>query len=181
MPNNDQIKLIQTAARMAGLRNGKQDGRYRMVLAQYRDRNRRPVTSCKDMTNAQIDDFLAICEALGWRYPGKPETYCRDRIKIYDGDYASFAQREAIRHLAGDMGFLPIGNSCLEHFILRMTQRRTDAVETLTQKEAYNVIEAMKAMLMRNDKKKYTDCTDIKKHYTEVPEHGKEAVESCPI
>ena len=182
MPNNDQIKLIQTAARQAGLCNGKQRERYYLVLRQYRDRNRRPVTSCKDMTNAQIDDFLAICEAMGFRYPGKPETYCRDRIKAYDGDYASFAQIAAIKHIAGDMGLIAgIGNDCLEHFILRMTRQRTDAVETLTQKEAYNIIEAMKAMLMRNDKNKYTDCQSIKQHYTEVNEHGKEAVESCPI
>ena len=176
MLNKQQVILIQTAARAAGLRNGSQDGRYRMVLAQYR------VKSCKDMTNAQIDDFLAICEALGWRYPSKPETFCRDRIKAYDGDYASFAQREAIKHLAGDMGLSAgIGGDCLKQFILRMTKQRTDALELLNQKEAYNIISALKAILERNDERHYKNCSDIKTTYTEVPEHGKEAVNTCPF
>jgi hypothetical protein len=176
MPTGEQIKLIQTAARAAGLRNGKQEDRYRMVLAQYR------VKSCKDMTNAQIDDFLAICEALGWRYPGKSETYCRDRAKAAaDGRYASYSQIEAISHLAGDLGFTPVGNSCLAKFIDRMTAGRVDTKEQLTRDEAYCVIEAMKAMLQRRDGIKYKDCKQIKTNYTEVPEHGKEAVESCPF
>lgn len=172
MPNKDQIKLIQTAARAAGLRNGKQEGRYRMVLQQYR------VKSCKDMTNAQIDDFLAICEALGWRYPGKPETYCRDRANAaVDKNSASFAQLEAITHLAGDLGY----DMPMTKFLARMTHGRIDAVVHLTRQEAYNVISALKAMLQRRDGIKYRDCKQIENQYTEVTEHGKEAVNTCPF
>jgi hypothetical protein len=175
MPNNDQIKLIQTAARAAGLRNGKQDGRYRMVLAQYR------VKSSKDMTNAQIDDFLAICEALGWRYPGKPETYFRSRAAASaDGRMASWAQLEAIGHLSGDLGFQG-GDISMAKFISRMTCGRVDAKEQLTLDEAWTIISSLKAMLQRRDGVKYKNCTDIKTTYTEVKEHGKEAVNTCPI
>ncbi|MCE5184959.1 MAG: regulatory protein GemA [Planctomycetaceae bacterium] len=180
MLSKNQIILIQTAARKAGLRNGSRRERYDLVLRQYRNRKGEPVTSCKELTDQQIDDFLAICESLGWRYPGKSETYCRDKA-AQSSNHTSYGQMEAIKHLSGDLGFASGGNSCLAKFISRMTHGRCDNTVQLSRREAYNVIEALKAILERRDCKTYHNCTDIQTHYTEVETHGKEAIESCPI
>jgi hypothetical protein len=183
MVNNDQIKLIQTAARKAGLRNGSERGRYDLVLGQYLTRTHLPVRSCKELNNWQIDDFLAICESLGWRYPGKSETFCRDRAsESKDGKYASYAQKTAIDHLAGDLGLTGgIGRDCLATFIARMTKQRTDDINLLSRKEGYIIIQALKAILERNDERTYENCKDIQSNYTEVIPHGQEVHEPAPF
>lgn len=178
MPNNEQIKLMQTAARAAGLRTKDQDGRYRLILAQYRKPNGALCVSCKDLNNYQIDDFLAICESLGWRYPGKPETYCRDRANAtYDADIASYAQRQAIDYLAGDLGMT---GEPVKSFIRRMTRHRTDSVLQLTHFEAYKVIEALKAALSRQDGVNYENLNEVCTHYNKDLNHG-EKLKTCPI
>ena len=95
MLNNDQIKLVQTAMRRAGIRTKFFDGRYRLLLKQYLQPNGEPVTSCKQLNNAQLDDILAICEASGWRMPEKSETFYRDKVN-QAGEIASYAQQQAI-------------------------------------------------------------------------------------
>jgi hypothetical protein len=176
MVTKEQIILIQTAARKAGLRNGSERGRYDLVLGQYLTRTHLPVRSCKELNNWQIDDFLAICESLGWRYPGKPETYCRDRAAVSkDSKNISYAQKKAIDHLAGDLGMTGgIGFSALCHFIDRMTKHRTDNIDLLTRKEGYIIIQALKAILERNDERTYDNCKDIQSNYTEVIPYGQE-------
>ena len=100
-PNPRQIRLLQTAAGAVGLR---QSGQYYLLLAQYLAPDGKPVTSCKQLTNAQIDNFLAICESLGFRHPGKPENFYRNKdARRYEE--ASFAQQAAIRHLAAELGW----------------------------------------------------------------------------
>jgi hypothetical protein len=166
MVNNDQIKLMQVAAKAAGLRTPSQDGRYRLILAQYKKPNGQLCASCKDLNNWQIDDFLAICESMGWRYPGQSETYCRDRAaKAYDGDFASFAQRQAIDYLAGDLG---LTGEPIKAFIRRMTKQRTDSIVQLTPGEAYKIIEAMKAALSRRDGVNYETLNEVKTNYNGV-------------
>jgi hypothetical protein len=178
MVNNEQIKLMQVAAKVAGLRTQSQDGRYYLILAQYKKPNGQLCTSCKDLNNAQIDDFLAICESLGWRYPGKSETYCRDRVSAaYDSDFASYAQRQAIDYLAGDLGIV---GEPVKAFIRRMTRQRTDSVLQITPGEAYKIIEALKAALSRQDGVNYENLNDICNHYNKDIKHG-EKLETCPI
>lgn len=177
---NDQIKLIQTAARAAGIRDGRQDGRYRFLLAQYKKSNGQIVASCKDLNNYQVDDFLAICESHGWRHPGLSETHYRDKVaRSYDGHYASDAQRRAIDYLAGDLG---MGGEPLKHFILRMTRNKTDSVSQLTGRQAYNVIEALKAALSRKTGRAYDTLNDVSTYFKDE-NHGREdrIEETCPI
>jgi hypothetical protein len=183
MPNNEQIKLIHIAARAAGLINETGDGRYRMVLRQYLTHGHMPARSCKDLNNSQIDDFLAICESLGWRYPGKSDTYCRDRAAVSkDGNHVSYAQKQAIDHLAGDLGMTGgIGRDCLAQFNLRMTKQRTGEIDLLTRKEAYIIIQALKAILERHDERTYDNCKDIQSNYTEVITHGQEVHHPAPF
>jgi len=150
MLNRKQIKLVHVARKAAGL----DEGRYRLLLRQYRDASGRPLESCRQMTNRQMDDFLAVCEAMGWRHPGMPEDYYRRRTaELYPTDDSpSFALREAMRHLAEDLGWGPEG---LKKMIDRMTRARTDVVSQMTAREAWAAVEAMKSMLERRDKKTY--------------------------
>jgi len=162
MLNNPQIKLIQAAVRTAGLRGKGSDfeSRYRMLLRRYKRPNGRPVTSCKQLNNWQLEDLLAICEAHGWRMPGKPEDYFRSKILKF-GDYASFAQQSAIQHLAGDMGWQ---DHQLEGFLKRMTEKDgwfIKSVDSLTPLMAYKVIEGLKAILGRETGKQYSNLKQI--------------------
>ena len=56
-----QIIIVQMAARGAGLRSKAGDKRYRLLLAQYKQSpSGKPVTSCKQLNNSQVTDFLAV-------------------------------------------------------------------------------------------------------------------------
>jgi hypothetical protein len=181
MVTKEQIKLMQVAAKAAGLRTKGQDGRYYLILAQYKTKYGKMCSSCTELNNWQIDDFLAICESLGWRYPGKSETYCRERAAAaYDADYASYAQRQAIDYLAGDLG---MHGEPLKAFCLRMTRQRTDSILQLSPREAYVIIEALKAALCRQDGVRYESVADIHNYHTHLKEveHGREEIETCPI
>ena len=156
---NDQIRCLQTALRAAGIRQPKDDRRYRLLLAQYKQPNGKPVTSCKQLNNMQMTDILAICEARGWRMPGKPSSYCRDKA-ARECDCASYAVQTAIQYLAGDMGW---NDRNMAGFVFRITKARTDSVAGITPKEGFKIIEAFKAMIGRQAGKQYNNLTDIKK------------------
>lgn len=145
MLTKDQVKLVQTAVRAAGIRSGKFDGRYRLLLKQYKQYYGRPVTSCKQLTNRQLDDLLAICESLGFRMLGKNENFFRNKI-IRLTDEISFAQMEAIRHLACDLGWSDIQ---MEGFLMRMTSDQVKYLPALTAKQAYVIIEGFKNIVGR--------------------------------
>jgi len=145
MFNNNKIKLVQTAVRKAGIRQPGLDGRYRLLLGQYMQPNGKPVESCKQLNNSQLDDILAICEAQGWRMPGKPETFYRDKIN-QAAEVASFAQQKAIGYLARDLGMTDLH---LNNFIKVMTKDKCSSVVELSPKEAWKIIEALKAILKR--------------------------------
>jgi len=173
MLNNQQIKLVQTAVRAAGLRTKEFEGRYRMLLGQYKQPNGSPVTSCKQLTNPQIEDLLAICEANGWRMPGKPADYYRQKAAKQSG-YASYAQELAIKHLAGDLGWNDLQ---LTGMLKRMTGREIVTIATLRPKEAYKIIEALKAMVSRERGVNYSNLKQIQEDMDRVPEavHGEVA------
>jgi len=157
MLNKGQIKLIQTAVRAAGLRTKMFDGRYRLLLSHYLAPNARPVKSCKQLDNTQLDDLLAICESHGWRMPGKEDDFYRRKIaaKCY---VASFAQQAAIKYLAGDLGW----DDCqLSGFVKRMTRGEMDNIAGLDPRQAYAVTEALKAILGREAGKKYNNLRQI--------------------
>jgi len=158
MLNNQQIRLVQKAVRDAGLRSKKFDGRYRVLLGQYKQPDGKPVTSCKQLNNYQLDDLLAICESLGWRMPGKEANHYRFKRSI-EANFASFAQQEAIKNLKGDLGW---NNQQLAGMLKRMTGGFVEHVNALTPGQAYKIIEALKAMFGRETGKQYSNLNQIK-------------------
>lgn len=169
MLNKDQIKLIQTAVRAAGLRTKDFDGRYRLLLGKYKQPNGNPVTSCKQLNNSQLEDLLAICEAHGWRMPGKSANYFRFKVAT-ESHIASFAQQSAIKHLAGDLGW---GDEQLSGMLKRMTGGFATNVAALRPGQAYNIIEALKAMFSREEGKRYSNLKEIQEDM-EVVTDGKQ-------
>lgn len=170
MLNNNQIKLIQTAVRAAGLRTKHFDGRYRMLLGQYLQPNGRPVTSCKQLNNSQLEDLLAICEAHGWRMPDKPENFYRFKVAT-ESDIASFAQQSAIKKLGEDLGW---NDAQLGGMLKRMTGGFATTVIALSPGQAYKIIECLKAILTRDTGKSYSNLREIQEDMDRVPEavHG---------
>jgi len=145
MATKQQIKLIQIAVRAAGLRKKNSEGRYRLLLRQYLEPDGSPCTSCRELNNAQVDDLLGICESLGWHYPAKPKDWHQKKA-IESAGMISYAQRAAIEHLAGDLGWTP---RALANFIHRQTSGRTAVITECTVKDGYNIIEGLKNVLGR--------------------------------
>lgn len=161
----EQIKLIQTAVRAAGLRTGAHESRYRLLLSQYKGKGGAPCQSCKDLNQHHIDDLLAICEGLGWRHPGKPDDFYRTRTrKETDSHWATPGQVEAIKHLSGDLGWT-VEN--LNGMIRRMTRNEAAGLATLTRSDGYVIIEALKAMLGRKDGTHYATLADAEAAYAD--------------
>lgn len=163
MLNNAQIRLVQTAVRKAGLRTSRFEGRYRLLLGQYKQPDGTPVTSCKQLNGMQLEDLLAICESYGWRMPGKEANHYRLLRGLRSG-HASPAQQMAIDHLRGDLGW---NQSQLGGFLKRMTRGRVTNVIALRAGQAYKVIEALKAMVGRERGKEYKNLKEIE-HDMEV-------------
>jgi len=172
MLNNNQIKLVQTAVRAAGLRSKVFEGQYRFLLSHYTQPSGRPVTSCKQLNNMQLDDLLGICEAHGFRHPGKPDDFYRTRIAKNYG-IASFAQQSAVKKLAGDLGWneFQVGG-----LIKRLTAGEVTSITALTPRHAYKVIEALKAILSRQDGKQYSNLKEIEQDYMEAATDGKSQI-----
>jgi len=161
--------MIQTAVRAAGLRGPKVDGRYRLLLGQYKQPSGEAVTSCKQLNHMQLEDMLAICEAHGWRMPGKEKNHFRLKRTAKE-NVASFAQQEAIKHLAGDLGWNVYQ---LGGFLKRMTNGFVDTVIALSPGQAYKVIEALKAMVGRRAGKQYSNLQEVQADM-EVQTHEEE-------
>jgi hypothetical protein len=168
--NNNQIKLVQIAVRAAGIRTPKFDGRYRLLLMKYKQPGGGPVRSCQQLNNSQLDDLLAICEAQGWRQPEKPDDFYRKKVAAGD-NIISFAQSEAIRYLAGDLGWTA---DHLNNFIRSQTNNRAFTVIELTPNEGYKIIEALKAIFNRSHG---TNCNTVQQIKEEMSAgiSGKEA------
>lgn len=174
MLNNSQIKLVQMAVKQAGIRLPKDDRRYRLLLGQYKQSNGSRVTSCKQLNNSQIEDLLAICESMGWQYPGRPNDFFRKKVEQKD-DFASFAQQSAIKKLAGDLGW---NINQLNGFIKKMTNDRAESVAELAGCEAYKITEALKAMFSRQQGKTYKNLKEIQSDM-EVNKDGQK--QACKI
>ncbi|MFA5187015.1 MAG: phage protein GemA/Gp16 family protein [Patescibacteria group bacterium] len=167
MLNNQQIKLVQMAAKGAGLRGGRYspDSRYYLLLGQYKQSNGKPVTSCKQLTRDQVEDFLSICESMGWQHPMHGPNYYQNKKRWYSNERTSgisTAQAECIRHLAGDLGMTA---EHLKTFCLRMTNHLYDSVTVMSAEFAWKMIEALKAMLGRRDGKQYETVADVAAAY----------------
>jgi len=162
MLNNQQIKLVQMAVRAAGLRTKHFDARYRLLLRQYKQPSGDMVTSCKQLNAMQMEDLLAICESHGWRYPGKPADHFRKKAASRY-TVASFAQQSAIKNLAFDIGW-SLEN--LFDFITKQTKHKARYLDQLTPKHAYEVIEALKAIVSRKQGRCYKNLNEIREDFT---------------
>ena len=164
MANASQIKLMQTAARAVKLR---ETGHYYLLLGQYHQSDGTPAASCKDLNQAQITDFLAICESLGWRLPGFADDHFR-AASSRQNDCASIAQQAAIIHLAENLGWHP--DVQLAGMIRRMTFHEKFNVSQLDPREAHKLIEALKSMFERASGQKYASLEEMAAAVAPVPE-----------
>lgn len=172
MLNNGQIKLVQIAVRAAGIRTKESEGRYRLLLAQYKQPGGKPVTSCKQLNRYQIEDILAICESLGWQYPGKDADHYRNKVRA-KYKTASFAKQSAIRNMAGDLGW---DEQSLAGFIGRMTGAKKTHAAELDPGEADKILEGLKAMLSRRDGRHYTRVEAVADQYNQHQDD-----DDCPL
>jgi hypothetical protein len=163
MLNAEQIKLVQVACNKAGIRRPGQDGRYRLMLRQYTQPSGHPVESCKQLNNEQLDDILAICEAQGWRMPGQSKTFYRDKVaQKADGDIATFSQQQTILFLTQDLGFTDLHR---KNFIKRMTRDKADSVSNLTRRQAWQITEALTAMIRRHTGINFQNLDEIRDYF----------------
>ena len=169
MLNKGQIKLVQTAVRAAGLRSNRSEGRYYLLLQQYKSPRGNPVTSCKQLNNYQLDDLLAICESLGWQHPGKAADHYRQRSARHLNQ-ASYAQLHAIEALAGDLGW---NHLQISGMIKRITHDTCEHLADLSPRAAWQMIEALKQMFGRQQGRHYTNCKDVQADM-EVAKDGQE-------
>lgn len=170
MLNSDQIKLIQVACNKAGIRSPGQDGRYRLLLGQYLDSNGDPITSCKQLNNLQLDDILAICEAQGWRMPGQSETHYRDKVaRKMVGYFATFAQQQTILFLCEDLGFSDLHRT---NFIRKMTRDKVSSVVNLSRRQAWQITEALTAMIRRNTGINFKNLDEIRDYFMKEDKEG---------
>ncbi|MCE5184558.1 MAG: regulatory protein GemA [Planctomycetaceae bacterium] len=165
MLSKEQIKLVQCAARGAGLRGDRfaPDSRYYLLLSQYKQSRGQRVTSCTQLTLRQMEDFLAICESMGWRHPDKEVDFYRKKLWRYtEQGYCglSSAQLEAIKHLKGDLGMT---DEQLHAFADRMFPGI--AFDQLANVQGGKLIEGLKAVLGRRDKKEYKSVAEIAEQY----------------
>lgn len=137
------------------------DGRYYLVLRQYKRPSGRFVASCKQLSHAQMTDLLALCESYGWQCPGKAADHFT-KLAAREGHVASTAQQESILLLSGDLGWT---DERLDRFILRMTNRQVRLVARLSVKQASKVIDGLRSILSRTDKTNYGSVKDVAQEY----------------
>jgi hypothetical protein len=160
--NRDQIKLLQTAVRAAGIRTRESEGRYRLLLSQYKQPNRKPVESSLQLSAKQLEDILAICEAHGWQCPGKAVDHFRKKVAASAG-CSSTAQQNAIFNLAGDMGWSIDG---LDGFIGKMTKGRATSVPALSAGDAHMIIEVLKRIMSKRTGVLFGTLEDMAAEFT---------------
>jgi phage gp16-like protein len=152
--NPKQLKLIHIAKRDVDLN----DEQYRTLL-----RNVAHVESSKDLTNTQFEDVMATLEDLGFSYERAnhrsratftgsggscarvESTYWRDKVAARGRGTGERVLWKINTLAAG----LPID---LPGFCWNMTGR-TDDVKQLTGQEAYKLVEALKSMHDRQERK----------------------------
>ncbi|HVS73113.1 MAG TPA: phage protein GemA/Gp16 family protein [Phycisphaerae bacterium] len=131
-----QLKIIHIAAHRCGFN----DQQYRTVL-----RNVAQVESSKDLSNADFECVMAFFEESG--YPGH---YWRDKVKTR-GNVATERMRwkisELLAHYEEIRGELP--HYELEGLVARFSHNRTRKVADVTPREAWQLIEALKAIIAR--------------------------------
>lgn len=139
MPTPLQIKLIHVAAREAGLGGAANRERYQMLL-----RNVAEVESSKDLTQPGFEDVMAVMEDMGFADSHHGGNYWRGRVS-QRGMLCSSRMVHKIEALARDQRY------ALPPLCLRFSEHRTDQVGMLCPREAWNLIEMLKAVVEREE------------------------------
>jgi hypothetical protein len=129
-----QIKLIHIAAKQIGL----DDRTYRLLL-----HNVAGVTTCKKLDNPGLENVMAVFEDLGFRDAEHDPKYWRTKVKLR-GSNAGERMVHLIRQLSERLRHYKLSGLCM-----RFSYDRTAAPEKLTPKEAWNLIEMLKAAITR--------------------------------
>jgi Protein of unknown function (DUF1018) len=129
MPTPLQIKLIHVAATQAGL--SRED--YKTIL-----RNCGGVESCKQLDQAGYEDCMATIEDCGFRERDKPGDYWREKVRRR-GHSAGSRQVYKIHELALRSRYE------LAAMCKRFSADRVEEPEQLTPREAWKLIEMLKA------------------------------------
>lgn len=133
MPTTPQLKVLHVAARHVGLIQGNDAVRWRLLL-----RNVGDVESSKQLDNAGVENVMAVLEDMGFvdfRGPG----YWGGKVRRRNCECGERMARK-IETMAAESRY-PVGPMCR-----RMSKGRTDFVGELTPREAWELIEAYKAI-----------------------------------
>ncbi|HUO10075.1 MAG TPA: phage protein GemA/Gp16 family protein [Phycisphaerae bacterium] len=131
MPTPLELRLVHMACRQAGL----EDAAYRLIL-----RNAAGVESAKQLSQAGFEDVMAILEDSGFRHAGKPVDYWRSKV-ARRGSIAGERMVWKIMRLVGQGCHYQLPGLCK-----RVSGDRVERVDRLTPREAYNLIELLKAV-----------------------------------
>jgi phage gp16-like protein len=134
MITKQQIILIHVA-----------QSRVRLNELQYRTllHNVAGVETCKDLDQAGVEDVMAVFEDMGFQ-DKEGGNYWREKVRRR-GSECGERMRRKIEAMAAETKY-PLG--ALVH---RMSNKRTDKVELLYPREAWQLIEALKAIIDRNE------------------------------
>jgi hypothetical protein len=137
MPTRDQLGTIHRGAQAVGLIVKGDDARYRLLL-----QNLAGVTSAKDLDNRGVEDVMAVFEDMGFQgHPGGPD-YWRRKVRER-GSLCGARMAYRIRERAAAQRY------DLAAMVRRFSDGRTDDVEQLHPREAWKLIEGLKAICTR--------------------------------
>lgn len=144
----DQIKIIKIAQKQVGM-----DGaRYRLMLA-----NVGGVKSCRDLDNASFEDCMEILEEMGFSHYGVGGGfYWREKVRRR-GQFANERMLHKINELYASYLATPPeglhGHYAFSRLIRRATNERCESLDKLAPAEAWKLIEMLKAILARTQRK----------------------------
>jgi len=136
MPTPLELKLIHMAYRQAGL----EEEHYRMIL-----RNVAGVESAKLLSQTDLENVMAVLEDSGFRHAGKPADYWRSKVALR-GSICGERMVRKIEDLAAGQKY-DLAGLCR-----RVSAERVARVDKLMPREAYQLIEALKAICARQAK-----------------------------
>jgi hypothetical protein len=138
MPTPQQLRIIHAAARHTGLIDAESDAtRYRLLLKNVAD-----VETSKALTQAGFEDVMAVMEDMGYRHHHAGETYWRDKVGAR-GSTCGERMLFKIEQLAARSRYE------LTALVLRHSGNRTERAAELLPREAWNLIEMLKAAAAR--------------------------------
>lgn len=130
-----QTRLIHIAKRQIGLN----DLQYRLIL-----NNVGGVASSTMLDNNGFERVMACFEEIGFRMDAKSATYWRDKVASRNSGKINEREARKIEAMAA------LTKYKLPGLVMRISGGKTDRVEQLDSRQAYNLIETLKAIVARD-------------------------------